>query len=131
MNLTNQSKEKPSKDDSIQIVQKTLKKNKTHGRKSFYKMSSSNRRKIKAKLKNTIVDMFGYLKQLGLGISKVDILPIEMVDEQFCLNIMKQEEAENTRSPNTNTMLFYKDKYSISDKCFHDLKVCLPFLVNF
>lgn len=92
-------------------------------RKSYYEVCQ--RQKIR--LQHTIKEIFSetnhFLRSLGLCISGIELNPIELDECDFQLKIRPPtSEAADKLGPNVNNLLFYKDKHSISDVAYDDLK---------
>lgn len=63
-----------------------------------------------------------FLRSMGLCIKSVDINPIEFEDPDIKLKINYPSDIKDEEEDNVEKLLFYKDKHSISDKCYCDLK---------
>ena len=92
-------------------------------RKSYYQVCQ--RQKIR--LQHTIKEIFSesnhFLRNIGLCISGVELNPIELDECDFQLKIRPPtSDAADKLEPNVNNLLYYKDKHSISDVAYDDLK---------
>jgi hypothetical protein len=114
----------PKDEDRIKMI---AYKRKAVLRKNYFKLSSRHQRRTLVNIKKTIAESLNYLEDMGLKLTNVEISPRETDtdEENFRLKVMSAEELQNMRSPNVNNLLYYKDKYSISDKCYSDLKVSI------
>jgi hypothetical protein len=91
-------------------------------RKSYYLVSRRQRNRLNKQIKDSITESTQFLKNMGLCLSYVEINPIEMDECDFKLKIKPPEEFLDVNKPNVNNLLFYKDKHSISDRAYCDLK---------
>jgi hypothetical protein len=107
------------KDLAVEVKRKPLL------RKNYFKLSHRHKRRVQLNIKKAISDSLAFLEDMGLCLSNVEVSPVELVQEDFSLKVMSIEDIQHSRSPNVNNLLYYKDKFSISDKCYSDLKVCL------
>jgi hypothetical protein len=123
-NKNTQNKDSPNepsekKHKKIEIIKTNN--DKCRKRKNYFNLSRPQKRRIYLNAKKTIEESLGYLKDMGLCVANVDIVPVESMKEDLKMRIMSHKEAEN--SPNIYNLMYYKDKHSISETCYADLRV--------
>jgi hypothetical protein len=94
-------------------------------RKSYYTVSTRQKNRLRKQIKHSISESTEFLKNMGLCLGSVDILPIELDECDFRMRIKPStsELADSEHNkPNVNNLLYYKDKHSISDRAYNDLK---------
>lgn len=113
----NEDQNKIKQESAINKLTKIVK------RKNYYQVCQ--RQKIR--LQHTIKEIFSesnhFLRNIGLCISGVELNPIELDECDFQLKIRPPtNEVGDKLEPNVNNLLYYKDKHSISDVAYDDLK---------
>ncbi len=91
-------------------------------RKPFFQLCSRLQRKYKKELKKDFKTQTSFLKDLGLAMINAELRPCEEVDEEthdVKVKIKRYEEDEPKAT--VNSLLYYKDKHSISDRAYADL----------
>lgn len=81
-------------------------------RKNYFKISNQQQRKIRHQAKAALIESSQFLKNMGLCLSSVEINPLENeCDLKMKINTARLSE---TKQPNKNNLLFFKDKHSVS-----------------
>lgn len=93
-------------------------------RKSYYEVTVRQQTRIKRQIKEALLEGTQFLRNLGLCLSTVEINPIELDDCDFKLKIRPSTSEANAEQhePNVNNLLYFKDKHSISDRAYFELK---------
>lgn len=101
------------------------KKTRNRSRKNFFDVSSRQQRRLTSRIKQDILQYTNdLLAPMGLSLKKLEVVPTDIFEGTMDLRIMdpRKEDEANQNRPTINNLLYYKDKFSISDKCYCDLK---------
>ncbi|RNA32675.1 hypothetical protein BpHYR1_027990 [Brachionus plicatilis] len=92
-------------------------------RKNYYQVCQRQKVRLQHTIKEIFAESNHFLRSIGLCISTVELNPIELDECDFQLKIRAPtNEAADKLEPNVNNLLYYKDKHSISDVAYDDLK---------
>ena len=92
-------------------------------RKDYFDCHVRQQAAIKRNLREMLNENFEHgLSLLGLCIYKVIIVPLDIQDYKFKIEIQK-DISDDQKEADLNKLLYYKDKFSISDKAYNELKV--------
>ena len=92
-------------------------------KKSFYECSVRQRFNLRKQIRQMLIDYLqDYLTGMCLCIHQVIIYPIELDECEFKLEIKEFHECVENKDADVNKLLYHKDKFSISDKAYNDLK---------
>jgi hypothetical protein len=111
-------------DNKLDRIQMIAQRKKIVGiRKNYFDISVRQRQRNHPLIKKLFEEAAESLKTFGLCLANVEIHPSDLDEGDYKVNIMNCQEVSQTKKPNVNNLLFYKDKFSISDKCYMELKV--------
>jgi hypothetical protein len=92
-------------------------------RKSYFDVSERQKNRLKSQIKESILESTVFLRAMGLCIGSIELNPIEMDECDFKLKIKSPEDISTEKcEPSEYNLLYFKDKHSVSDKCYNDFK---------
>ena len=86
-------------------------------RKNFFETKFRQQRRLKKEITGILTDSTQFLKNMGLCLSAVEINPIELDNCNVKVDIRHPNQTDYDK-PNENNLLYFKDKFSISDKAY-------------
>ncbi len=91
-------------------------------RKNFFNVCQRQKNRLIKNLKEMLSKSTEFLHTMGLCMNSVVLYPLELKSGEMDVVVKSDDKDADDHMPNVNRMLFYKDKFSISDKAYAALK---------